>query len=154
MQTFIIDFEGLYDKSIKTYFIQEFSYYNLNSDDAHNHFIRIPLHVDFKKYWYQYKNINHIPNGTNSFQIIKDFINQNALFYIKGSLKKKFLSKFTKSKIINLDDMGCPKYCLLELPDVYKECSFIAHSNGHKNCALNKVCRLSIWLKKNVDKLN
>ena len=63
MQTFIIDFEGLYDKSIKTYFIQEFSYYNLNSDDAHNHFIRIPLHVDFKKYWYQYKNINHIPKA-------------------------------------------------------------------------------------------
>ena len=50
--------------------------------------------------------------------------------------------------------MGCPKYCLLKLPDIYKECSFIAHSNGHKNCALNKVCRLSIWLKKNVDKLN
>lgn len=103
MQTFIIDFEGLNEKNIKTYFIQEFSYYNLNSDDSHNKFIRLPLHVNFKKYWYQYRNINHIPEayGTNSFQIVKDFINQKALFYIKGSLKKKlFHLKLPKDTII------------------------------------------------------
>jgi hypothetical protein len=61
MYTYIVDFESLYDKNLKTCFIQEFAYYDLKSNTAHNDFFRLPLHIDYKKYWYQSKNVNHIP---------------------------------------------------------------------------------------------
>jgi len=45
--------------------------------------------IDYKKYWSQSKNVNHIPKdyGKLSFQIIRDFLNQDAIFYVKGIQK-------------------------------------------------------------------
>jgi len=151
MYTYIVDFESLYDKNLKTCFIQEFAYYDLKSNTAHNDFFRLPLHIDYKKYWYQSKNVNHIPKdyGKLSFQIIRDFLNQDAIFYVKGNQKLKFLKQITNKKIINLDDLGCPKYSLLTNRNVESLCSFICHSDCHKNCALNKVYKLNDWIKLN-----
>ena len=47
----------------------------------------------------------------NSNQIIQSFVlrNPNAIFYAKGKEKADFLSKYLDRKVVNLDDLGCPR---------------------------------------------
>lgn len=152
MQIFIVDFEFLYDKKLKSYYIQEFAYYDLNLKTIQNNFIKLPLQVDFKKYWYQYRNVNHIPEGYGnvSFKFVRNFLNENAIFYVKGFQKFKLLKQLTTKKIINIDEMNCPKYSLLTKTDNDICCSFITHTNGHSNCALHKVIKLANWFENNL----
>ena len=47
----------------------------------------------------------------NLNQIIQSFVlrNLNAVFYAKGKEKADFLSKYLDRKVMNLDDLGCPR---------------------------------------------
>lgn len=149
MSTFILDFEGLYNKEDAKFYIQEFAYYEIDTNECKNYFLSMPANFDYNKHDHIYKNINHIlPNyGTTKFNKIVQFLQQNAIFFVKGDLKFNFLKKLTKSHVINLKQFMCPKLTLLSTNSEIK-CSFIRHYSI-SNCALNKVVKLAAWFKEN-----
>ena len=149
MSTFILDFEGMYNKEQAIFYIQEFAYYEIDTNNCKNYFLSLPADVDYNKHVHVYKNINYIPPdyGTTKFNKIIEFLQQNAIFFIKGDLKFNFLKKITKSHVINLKQFMCPNLTSLSISSELK-CSFIRHY-GINNCALNKVVKLAAWFKQN-----
>lgn len=125
MSTFILDFEGLYSKEDAKFYIQEFAYYEIDTNECKNYFLSMPHNFDYNKHLHIYKNINYIPPdyGTTKFNKIVQFLQQNAIFFVKGDLKFNFLKKLTKSHVINLKQFMCPNLTLLSSNSEIK-CSY------------------------------
>jgi len=116
MQTYILDLEGFFINAKKLYVVTEFAYINLTTKKYNNFFIKISKDIDFNKYWYISKNINHIPfdYGTVDFNTVFKLLDNNAKFYVKGKRKYEFIKSLTNSPVLNLDDINCPEYSKLE----------------------------------------
>ena len=80
---------------------------------------------------YLYLNLN---------QIIQSFVlrNPNAIFYAKGKEKADFLSKYLDRKVVNLDDLGCPRVEQLYFKNFVNCSKHLPHHNSKNHFALKK----------------
>ena len=89
---------------------------------------------------YLYLNLN---------QIIQKFVlrNPNAIFYAKRKEKAEFLSKYLDRKVVNLDDLGCPRVENLYFK-IFVNCNkHLPHHISKNHCALKKLKAFDDWLK-------
>ena len=89
---------------------------------------------------YLYLNLN---------QIIQSFVlrSPNAVFYAKGKEKADFLSKYLDRKVVNLDDLGCPRVEQFYFKNFVNCSKQLPHHNSKNHCALKKSKAFYDWLK-------
>lgn len=83
-----------------------------------------------------------------TYDHILDFLNRNipkdVSVAVKGSEKKKWLSKFIDNNIIDLTEINCPT--LVELKHIFKSYHCKQHLfSNNLNCALENVYFLYNW---------
>ena len=85
----------------------------------------------------------------NLNQIIQRFVlrNPNAVFYAKRKEKADFLSKYLDRKVVNLDDLGCPRVEQLYFKNFVNFNKHLPHHNSKDHCALKKSKAFYDWLK-------
>jgi hypothetical protein len=137
-----VDFECV-DK-----FIKEISIFFYDSKNIFHFFMKIPNYYEntSRESRRFVKNWHHIPAdyGDTSIKTIIRYLNQpNSTLYIKGLQKLRILEKFTFNEIINLEDLGCPRFDLLEESEPHF-CSFHeTHPTTH--CSFRKLLKLIHW---------
>ena len=149
MLSYVLEYEGFYDKQQKKFIIQEYASVDQNIS-FHHFFLLLPNNYDHQQFNFVCKNINHIPDfiGTEKFSNFTSFLGQECQFYAKGKVKCKYFSQFTKHPVINIEDYKCPKLNTLDAPVLTNQCSLLSH-HTILNCALSKAIKLTNWMKLN-----
>lgn len=81
--------------------------------------------------------------------MIREFLKDARSIYVKGSEKKEWISKFTEesTKIINLENIGCPSLFKLRKESNASPPKYHHHSNLSKFCCVGDNARmLRNWL--------
>lgn len=147
---YIVDFEG-YKRSKNKFYIKEFTYLDLDTFDVVNKFVATPSSVKrHSDYNWVVANYHRIPyqHGTYDFYKVIRFLNQDAVFYVKGLEKTNYLRSLTSSIVLNLEDLGCPPYNALKGANGIS-CSFRQHVSCD-HCAYKKALAFANWFIKNV----
>lgn len=133
---FVLDFEGVYSKKLKTLVLRELCILNLQTmkytnyiieNDSHNY----PEEKNFQKDHTE-QSIHHIPDyysnvSAITFQELADLLTLlSDRFISKGYDKSIFLSRKFMAYIINVEDYGCPPYLTLSemYPSVRYYCQY------------------------------
>jgi hypothetical protein len=140
----VIDFEG-FQISKNKYIIKEIAFFNCETGQTMNYFIKSFYFSTKKNIHWVVKNFHNIPINFGSVKLtyFKNIINSftDSKFFSKGSEKTIFLSTIFGVEFINLETLGCPKYSHIE--NIF--CGFEKHINNN-HCALKKVVFYSNWL--------
>jgi len=137
----LIDFEGY--QVYKKFYFKEVTICDLNEQSFRNLFIKTPIIKNNKTIQYLINYHHKIPMdyGNFSYKSLLEILNNSNIIYCKG--KSQILNKYTNSKIIDIELLGCPKY---QLTHSYRlDCQLKQHNNN-EHCALNKAYFYYKWL--------
>ena len=153
----IVDFEG-FQLPNRKFIVKELAFFNSDNNERMCYFFKSPKtfrlnQSERRVINWLIKNIHGIEwdYGMTDFHYLTHILNNltedcNTILYVKGEEKKCIFEQLTnfKTKIFNLESIGCPKFQDLYYPTCL--CGSDRHlSNNH--CALKKVIALSTWFR-------
>ena len=154
----VLDFEGFRHQK-NTFIVKELAITNSDNSDyliflPPVNFSSLPKSEQKAYNWLtNYLHGLHWDSGDylylNLNQIIQSFVlrNPNAVFYAKGKEKADFLSNYLDRKVVNLDDLGCPRVEQLYFKNFVNCNKHLPHHNSKNHYALKKSKAFFDWLK-------
>jgi hypothetical protein len=145
----VIDFEG-YFSSNKRFFFKEICFFNYDTLEYQNFFIKSNKINYSKNYQWLFSFLHLIPfnYGKTKYSFIKLiwFNNPHIEFIVKSEDKKNILINFTKNKITSLDIPYNISY--LTIPPNKSECQLDNHNHNinFSHCSLKKVKKLVYYI--------